>query len=251
MKLYHYTTIDAFCQIWVSKQLRFSKSKNTNDPFERSKPYSINTIDIEQATVFNKIYQEIMETYRQISFTRNYSHNGRDDGFSSPMMWGHYAHNETGVCIEIDKNKLKVPTKTNMHSVRYMDTVPALSFRFQPNITEKDIRTLIHNHIEELFFVKHKHWKFENEYRIVLQTTEETYVSLQNAITSVTVYSTTGINTDIVKHIVQEEVPIYALWNGEEHGYRTLDRIDLKRYNEIMSRDKAVMPTLPKLIFKS
>lgn len=251
MKIYHYTTIESFCKVWVSKQLRFSESKNTNDPFERSKPYSLNTLDIEQAKTFDKIYQEILGTYRQISFTKNYSLNGRDDGFSSPMMWGHYAHNEAGVCIEIEQEKLKVPSKTRMRSVRYMDTVPALSFQFQPDMTEEDIKTLIQNHIYELFFIKHKHWKFENEYRMILQTTEESYIPLQNAVTSVIVYSTSGVNTDIVKHIVQEEVPIYALWNGGYHAQRNLDRIDLKRYNEIMNGEKVVTPTLPKLILKS
>lgn len=251
MKLYHYTSIESFCKIWVSKQLRFSKSQNTNDLFERSKPYSLNTLDIEQAKAFDKIYQEVMETYKQISFTKNYSRNGRNDGFSSPMMWGHYAHNEAGVCIEIEQEKLRVPFKTRMRSVRYTDIVPSLSFKCQPNITEEEIRTLIHNHIYDLFFIKHRHWKFENEYRMILRTTEESYIPLQNAVTSVIVYSTSGVNTDIVKHIVQEEVPIYALWDGGYHAQRNLDRIDLKRYNEIMSGGKVVTPTIPKLILKS
>ena len=78
MKLYHYTTIDAFLKIWVSNQLRFSKHNNTNDPFERRKAYNlpINTprfsYFIEKANEFDKIYSRILELYKQISFTKAY-----------------------------------------------------------------------------------------------------------------------------------------------------------------------------------
>ena len=106
MKLYHYTTIDAFLKIWVSNQLRFSKHKNTNDPFERRKAYNlpITTSNFSyfqaKATEFDKIYSRIFESYKQISFTKSYPSNLRKvNGYTSPMMWGHYAHNEDGVCI--------------------------------------------------------------------------------------------------------------------------------------------------------
>ena len=38
MKLYHYTSIEAFKKIWESKSLKFSVSKTTNDYFERVTP---------------------------------------------------------------------------------------------------------------------------------------------------------------------------------------------------------------------
>lgn len=37
MKLYHFTSLESFSKIWVSKQLLFSKPERLNDSFERQK----------------------------------------------------------------------------------------------------------------------------------------------------------------------------------------------------------------------
>lgn len=37
MKLYHYTSVESFCKIWLSKHLLLSEYKNVNDIFEKQK----------------------------------------------------------------------------------------------------------------------------------------------------------------------------------------------------------------------
>lgn len=256
MKLYHYTTIDAFLKIWVSNQLRFSKHNNTNDPFERRKAYNLPlTIPnfsyfIEKANEFDKIYSRIFESYKQISFTKSYSSNLRKtNGYTSPMMWGHYAHNENGVCIEIDKEKLpQIPNGVKMRSVIYKEEVPLLPYNILTmDISEKDITQLIDDNLKDLFFIKHKHWKFENEYRMIIKTDQETFLPLGDAISAIYVYEPESINTKIVEQIVKQKVPIYALDTTGFKGVRQIDRIDLQQYHKAMSKET---PKMPKLVLK-
>jgi hypothetical protein len=256
MKLYHYTTIDTFLKIWVSNQLRFSQHNNTNDPFERRKAYNlpINTPHfsyfVEKANEFDKIYSRIFESYKQISFTKSYSSNLRQaNGYTSPMMWGHYAHNENGVCIEIDKEKLpQIPNEVKMRSVIYKEEVPLLPYDIlRMDICEKSINQLIANNSKDLFFTKHKHWKFENEYRMIIKTDQETFLPLGNAISAIYVYDFDSINTKIVENIVKQRVPIYALSTNSSNGVRQIDRIDLQQYHKAMS---GVAPKMPKLELK-
>lgn len=256
MKLYHYTTIDAFLKIWVSNQLRFSKHNNTNDPFEKRKAYNlpITTPNFSyfqaKANEFDKIYSRLFESYKQISFTKSYPSNLRKvNGYTSPMMWGHYAHNEDGVCIEIDKEKIpKIPKEVIMRSVIYKGEVPLLPYDILTmDICEKDITQLIADNLKDLFFTKHKHWKYENEYRMIIKTDQETFLPLGDAISAIYVYDPESINTKIVEHIVKQKVPIYVIDTSGFNGVRQIDRIDLQQYHKAMS---GVTPKMPKLKFK-
>ena len=253
MKLYHYTTLDAFAKIWVAKQLRFSKSAITNDFFEKRKGYDlpIRTLDLgaflEKARIFDEIYSRILDSYVQLSFTKSYSKNGfYKDGYISPMMWGHYARNENGVCIEIDKEKIpKIPSMVKMRSVIYTEHVPLLTpDLLNLTITEDTIEQLISSHLKELFFVKHKHWKFENEYRMIIKSNQETFLPLGNAISAVYVYNVQDINTAIVEQLVQQQVPIYALTTNTYRGYRQIDCFEMAQYYKAMKKER---PKLPKL----
>ena len=130
MKLYHYTTIETFSKIWVSKQLRFSESKNTNDLFEKRKTWEFvcgilpneGEKDVMEAfNTFGKKFSDILAKYRQISFSLDYK-NLR--GCYSSMMWGQYAHNENGVCIEFDSEKMYFPPNVFKSKVKYTYDVP-------------------------------------------------------------------------------------------------------------------------------
>lgn len=250
MRLFHYTTIDAFLKIWTSKQLRFSSNLNLNDPFEKHKGYDIPwekddfRTFIQEAKQFDKVYSGILSSYQQISFTKNLS-SKIADGFSSPAMWGHYAHNENGVCIEIDSEKLpKIPNIIKKRSVLYTKYVPVISYHIPMILEEIEIDKIIQQHIKELFFTKHIDWKYEREYRIIAKADGELFLPLNDSILSVTVYDFAGINTDIIERIIQDEVPIYGLHKGSTDGKRQLDRIDLKRYRRVMSGEHPQKPDI-------
>lgn len=231
MKLYHYTTVDAFARIWMSNQLRFSTNLKLNDPFEKRKPYDLPVTPYNAPYIrdhsddLNKMYAHVVSAYQQISFTRNYSF---CKGYASPAMWGHYAHNENGVCIEFDSSKFpKIPHFIKKRSVAYRKVIPSLSYYLQSCVHRSDVEKFVKEHIEELFFVKHIHWKYENEYRIIAKSEEELFLPLENSIESVTVFSPSGSNTSFVEQLVQNRIPIYWLWTGGSKGIRQIERFNL------------------------
>lgn len=73
----------------------------------------------------------------------------------SILMWSHYATEHRGICIEF-----AVPVSDSLHKVTYSYDVP--------RYTLNDIFVKRNSEILLLFTTKHKHWRYENEYRIIL-----------------------------------------------------------------------------------
>ena len=102
MKLYHYTSLESFWKIWVTKELLFASSNvpSNNDYFERNK-----SLYFDSNEGYKYISEVLMNSskkrtpnplnlYRQISFTMDYSidkYGFETLGCLSPMMWGQYA----------------------------------------------------------------------------------------------------------------------------------------------------------------
>lgn len=238
MKLYHYTTIESFAKIWVSKQLRFSESKNTNDLFERRKTWELacgilpkeedskNLLDVINS--FGRCFSEILSQYKQISFTLDYK-NIR--GCKSSMMWGQYAHNDNGVCIELDSDKLIIPTDVYKSKVRYTYDVPKIRFdKENEYLKDTYLQQFVKRNRKTIFFSKHKHWEHENEYRLVSKCHD--YLSIEGAITRVYVYDSTSMNTRVVEHIINKDVPIYFLYISNLNGKRDIGCDSLERERE-------------------
>lgn len=188
MKLYHYTSVKSFKKIWESKSLRFSDSKRTNDIFEKRKLVQVDNVTFpaeykpNSRESFFKHFFEILATYRQISLCMDY-----DDaikGYASPMMWGQYANSCKGVCIELDSDKLLLSNENVWADrVEYTDTIPEIVFKDCVFMTDDDIYTFIDGKIDDIFFKKHFHWKYENEYRII--SNNEDFLLIRDAITAV------------------------------------------------------------------
>ncbi len=206
MKLYHFTTIDSFAKIWVSKQLRFADAKNLNDIFETYKYFEIH-IDREKnrieecfTNVINHV-NNVLSTYKQISFSID---SKKEEGFMSSMMWGQYAHNENGVCIEFDSDRLYIPQEAFQGKINYTYNIP--SFNLYENKDEKQLHNYIKRHKRIIFFTKHKHWEHENEYRIVCKDVE--FLNIDDAITKVYVFNSYSNNTKIVEKLINDEIDI-------------------------------------------
>ena len=256
MILYHYTTIDAFLKIWVTQQLRFSNRRNTNDTLEKFssfafslnyQQYSRKELDLLVSKVEKEIY-----SYQQISFTCNYSNN--IDGCLSPMMWGQYAHNEEGVCIEINTNKLKeLPDGLICNNVKY-DGVPSFVFNLPVTASDAMISAYVKRNIKKFYFHKHKHWKPENEYRMVLKTNgEETYLNIENAITAVTVYRIGTKNEEIVsKAVAGTQVAVKALHHETNlHGNQSLSYVYVGQYKKAMDPNNKPRLSIPQGILRT
>lgn len=240
MKLYHYTTIESFSKIWVSKQLKFSDSKNMNDLFERLKTYEIvrgilPTDEEKNLTeafeLLGKSFSDILAQYRQISFTLDYAD---IDGWASSMMWGQYAHNENGVCIEFDSNKILFPKNVYKEKVEYSSNVPTIRFdKEEVVLNDAYLQQFVKKNWKLLFFTKHKHWEHENEYRVVSNQSGLGYLSINDAITRVYVYDANNINTHIIEQLTNQEIPIFFLYITHLHGDRNIGCRSIKSVREI------------------
>lgn len=222
MKLYHYTTFANFCSIWMQQRLKFSDWTNCNDVYERGKTYNLTLQSKEYngkkfpAGVFRKFCQKIfeeVETYRQISFCLDYKDM---KGYASPMMWGHYArdYQRKGVCLEFDIEKIKFPTNTKIYKkeVTYTSELAATHIAGVDAEREDAAQVFVIKNRNNLFFKKHWHWKYENEYRLVSKECD--YLDITGAISSVYVLGEDDITLQSVNRIVGDPKKIEYLYVG-------------------------------------
>ena len=226
MNIYHYTTFDTFVKIWLSEELLLCEYKNMNDLYERQKfcemeilpgkGISLKTI-AQIGDPMELIFSQISK-FRQISFCRDY-----DDGIKgckSSMMWGQYAKNERGVCIEFDKEKLLLEEDYFSDVVKYDDKIPCInieSSEFVGDIDEirKNIRKIIVDNIDTVFFCKHTHWEHENEFRIVSDTKK--VIPIKDSITCLYVQKPDSKETKLLKKLIGDNIPIRYI-NLESNG---------------------------------
>lgn len=247
MKLYHYTTLNSFCKIWASKCIRFSDSQKTNDLFEQRKGlpviktlYSQKRFKsiIEAAKAFDKLYQQELFLFKQISFVMDFKddeHNIIYEGWQSSMMWGQYAHNQDGVCIEIDLDKIPKDSHRLESPIDYREEMPLLPQEDSIICTKSAIKGYIRKNVNTIFFVKHKHWEHENEYRMIKRGSGEMFLSIKDAITNIYVYSVNDISAEVVSNLVSLDINLYALWVEYQGDHKIIDKVDYRRYKKIMS----------------
>jgi hypothetical protein len=146
-------------------------------------------------------------------------------GCLSPMMWGQYADNGNGVCIELDFEKLKFFNKeiwANIWAdkIKYLPNHPEV--KVNANIIKDSSKHLdfIKSHKREIFFKKHKHWRNENEYRIISNTAK--YLKISNAIVRVYVPSNNGHSSYVVRKIVGNDSLVNYITTIPINGYMKL-----------------------------
>lgn len=237
IKLYHYTTYDSFYRIWESQGLRFGVLKNMNDLYEKNK---FAGIDIAPGGI-SKAVREILDIaplsfvieqvkrFRQISFCSD-ADNGLQ-GCLNSMMWGQYAKNDKGVCIEFDSDKLCHNNICCSKKVDYVEKVPFISVHssvFDSAKDINDIKDIICNKIIEnqdvAFFTKHVDWQHEKEYRIISNPVEEPkykdlYLPISGAITCIYVLNRESLDTKILKRLIGGDIPIKCIGFNLDREY--------------------------------
>ncbi len=219
----------------------FTEWMKCNDVYERAKTlrisqssfvYKNKTFTTEDLNGFSKKVFKELEAYKQVSFCRDY-----DDmkGCLSPMMWGHYArdYKRSGVCIELDSEKIKPNKKENKiykDKVKYDENLPI------PNVSGIEMdkegaeQEFIFNNKEILFFRKHPHWEAEKEYRFISKDCES--LDISDAITSVYVLEDDEVTSQAVELIVKNTIMISLLCVGGIDG-KKLNSINMYELNEI------------------
>ena len=223
MKLYHYTKAEKFESIWKSQSLSFSVPKETNDLFERKKLMTVSCVEGNNRWIDLSVYSDIIGGYKQVSFSQDYEDGLR--GCYSPMMWAHYGENTGGICLEFDFDKLLKANRdiqSNMYhsQVVYTNELPVFELCTSDLHNKDTIKRFIIKNIEGLFFIKHIHWKPENEYRFVSEKCDN--LSIGNAVTAIYVPHEDCLAYRTVDKLVNGEVKIRVLIQSVLKGNRSI-----------------------------
>lgn len=235
MRLYHYTRLENFWKIWITNKLLFANSHvpSNNDFFERRKSFYVSGEECynfitevlcssDKKKIPNAFSQ--LNRYKQISFTKDFCK--KEYGFDvlgclSPMMWGHYADNGRGVCLEFESDDFEIDVeKVWADKIHYVDKLRSFKLSAADQISIELIDNAIKRQRDVVFFEKGKHWQAENEFRLVSK--DIPYLDIRKSIRKIIVPSYDGKTANLVKKLVNKLDLIYFLTTKEEKGYKEL-----------------------------
>lgn len=209
-RLYHFTSFDNFIKIWLSKSLLFSKREGMNDIAEKEDIITGNNLAKMMA------YLYAVREYKQISLSNAKVIHSNKKGtaiYQSPLMWGIYARNATGICIEFDKEKLLSKLSLGCiksKEIQYLPYIPNNCLIKDLNIgsikTINDARHIVDNHIDEIFFTKYDEWRFENEYRLISR--ESAKLDIEGLITRIFIYNGDSNQNQMLLNLISNQVEI-------------------------------------------
>lgn len=235
MRLYHYTSLENFWKIWVTKKLLFSKSHvpSNNDFFERNKSiscdvdtlwnYKVNLSEMSRKIKMPNVFYQL-SLYKQISFTKDYyaeKFGANTLGCLSPMMWGQYADNGNGVCIEIESQSLDLNRVGIWYDdIDYVDKLSSFAITCDEFKTIETINNAIESQMRVIFFQKNKCWEAENEFRVIAKGVSS--LDIRDAIRKIIVPSYDGKTAGLVRNLVLQQNLLYFLTVKENSGCKEL-----------------------------
>ena len=138
--------------------------------------------------------------------------------------------------IEFDSDKISFPKDVYRSKVKYTRHVPVIKFDELSIMDETFLGSFVKKNRKALFFTKHKHWEYENEYRVI--SNQNSYLSIDGAIERVYVYDFPNINTQVVEQLTNDKIPIYFLRFSHTDGERNIRCRSLKEQREYEKRKK-------------
>lgn len=157
-ELYKYMKPETALIVLKNKTLRYSEPSEFNDYYDANPPYVFadTTITKEQSDFLRTVLNPLTEKSRILSLSSTNNH---------IMMWGHYTGCNKGVVIGFNPNaeRFKKATKVN-----YDDNIVKIpgSYYELTNVL-KNINPFL-KALETLFTTKRLCWRYENEWRIVI-----------------------------------------------------------------------------------
>ena len=175
--LYHYTSCDKACKILESMSLKPSRFVNLNDLNEARLEHLNCNIDIIPYININKRIRNncFVLCFCRDNLNKRIGRNASMFGTNHPAMWAHYANNNSGICIVIDKKRFISKNKDifNKHKCwyRFCDVSYKEYIDSQDIIYHNEpIDEFINKNSKELFFTKHKDWSYEKEHRLLIHS---------------------------------------------------------------------------------
>jgi hypothetical protein len=180
--------------------LKFNSIVETNDPKE-NKLYlgNICRLPVYEDTfeglnknleLIEKVYlfEELQKEFKVLCFSMSYNI-GKEfiPGYNMPRMWAQYAENHRGVCIEFDKKEFTEKIKCSFNPIFYGYVAYKSQFKFiNIDLDKLDDKEYLKNFMiknrTQLFFIKHKDWSTEHEFRFLYCGTNGYAVHLRKLI---------------------------------------------------------------------
>ncbi|KLI43819.1 DUF2971 domain-containing protein [Brachyspira hyodysenteriae] len=111
-------------------------------------------------------------------FIKNIKISSLSPTYDNFLMWSHYSNEHKGICIEYDiSNFKKLNPNIERLIFKKVGYIPEISFGNYKHILESRDLDLTNSRFISLFYLKHKNWQYENEYRFIADTKEE-YIHL-------------------------------------------------------------------------
>lgn len=190
-RLYHYTKYSSFVDIIKTNEFLFSDFINANDYKEKAVRH-----------------KDGICRYKYISFT--YNQELELYSYTNSPMWYFYADKGTGVCICFDKSKL----------LKEVKVVKGGFVNYRDGVTHIDAQT-----IDEYLMEKRKVWKYEDEYRILVDAEHKSISNILEYITAVYVgpeVSEEGIN--FICQMLPESISVFRIYVDKTDGrYNSMD----------------------------
>ena len=140
------------------------------------------------------------------------------------LMWSHYANEHKGICIAYDVSKVKEYNKTILKKVIYTKKIQI--YKPYNHIFENPILNNEEKNFISLFYLKHKNWKYEKEYRII---TYEDYDFINLPIKAIYFGMNADINhINLVKNFIKDKnIELYKMKPNENNLFELIkDRIN-------------------------
>lgn len=157
-KNYHYTTLGNFAKIIRSNFFIPSSFTNANDYKEKYE---------------KSVRRKEIDNYKYISFSTSYDNS---------VMWNYYAGKGTGVCIEFDREEF----------VQKCNVIKEGFVIYRDGVTHYDKQDII-----EFLMEKRLDWRYENEYRLLYDSSITQVPNILDCITAI--YFGVGVDEDTIK----------------------------------------------------
>lgn len=199
-KLYHYTSFDTFLKIFYGKRLKFGEAVSMNDIMEANKRLMANLNHYPLLFAL----RDTLAKYKQLCFTMNYD--SLLKGCMSNSMWYHYGDKRNGVCLELDFNRLNLPTNAIYGPVSYKYLLKAGIILPDEVQTINNVEKYVRDNFKKIFFEKTIEWKYENEFRIMCPN--EPFLNIDGAISAIYFTDCENEHVKVAEKIVGDDFPI-------------------------------------------
>ena len=240
--MYHYTSFDTALKILDGGTLKFNYISNQTDPNETMKNNlsthfatgdNIRTVS-EDTFKFGEIVNNYVKHHQCICFSTNtqvvnsvnvtklesiisrvnanynipgivQSHYKAKPGYEKHRMWERYASNFAGVCLILDRSKLKTSKNETLLSCNYINYLSNL----YSVLYDKNEESKLLDQIDETYFHKHLDFRDENEFRFLINCENTEYLDISNALVGI-IYGPKS-EAALYKNIIKNSFSKYSL----------------------------------------